>query len=135
MTRVSGSREGLLSVTAALDRWRGENSLPASAVWPFQVALDELLSNTVRCGYADDPGRHEIEVRFEIRDGFIEVAVQDDAAAFDPLQAPEPDTARPILERPIGGLGILLVRRLMDEVRYERVGDRNLLTLRKRLGA
>ena len=132
-TRVKASLAGLEGVTAALDRWRIARGLQASAVWPFQVALDEMLSNTLRCGYADDPGHHEIEVRFAIEGGLMQVAIVDDAAPFDPLQAKAPDTTAPLEQRPSGGLGIFLVRELMDEVRYQRVDGRNVLTLRKRV--
>ena len=61
------------------------------------------------------------------------MVVDDDGAPFDPLQAPEPDTSRPVEERPVGGLGILIVRRLMDEITYHRAGGRNRLTMRKKL--
>jgi len=132
-TRIKASPEGLKSVTAALERWRVAQRLEASAVWPFHVAIDEMLSNTLRCGYAGDACDHDIEVRFAIESGLMQVAIIDDARAFDPLQAPPPDISRPLEERAVGGLGIFLVRRLMDDVRYERSGGRNLLTLRRRL--
>ena len=101
--------------------------------WPFQVALDEVLSNTVRCGYGSEAGEHRIEVRFHLKDQVLELAIVDDAAPFNPLDAREPDTTQPIADRPIGGLGIHVVRRLMDEVEYERKENRNCLTLRKRI--
>ena len=132
-TRVKASLAGLEGVTAALDRWRIARGLQVSAVWPFQVALDEMLSNTLRCGYADDPEEHEIEVRFAIEGGLMQVAIVDDAAPFDPLQAKAPDTTAPLEQRRAGGLGIFLVRELMDEVRYQRVDGCNVLTLRKRV--
>ena len=59
----------------------------------------------------------------------------DDGPGFDPLSAPEPDTSLGIEERPIGGLGIALVRRLMDHVEYERRDGKNRLRLRRRLVA
>ena len=59
----------------------------------------------------------------------------DDAPGFDPLAVPEPDTSLAIEDRPIGGLGIALMRRLMDETEYERREGRNRLRLRRRLVA
>ena len=61
--------------------------------------------------------------------------VSDDGPEFDPLAAAEPDTALGVEERPVGGLGIALVRRLMDAVEYERRGGRNRLLMRRRLVA
>lgn len=132
-TRVRGSLGGIKAAAGDLERFSAENHLDASAVWPFQVSLDEMLSNTVRCGYGDAPGEHEIEVRFHLSDGLLEVVLIDDGAPFNPLEAKEPDTTQPLEERAGGGLGIFLVRRLMDEVRYERLEGRNVLTLRKRV--
>jgi serine/threonine-protein kinase RsbW len=98
-----------------------------------QVALDEVLSNTVRHGYRSQ-GDGRIEIGFRIGEGILEVTIQDDAPAFDPLAAPVPDTTSGLAHRRAGGLGILLTRRLMDEVEYERAEGRNCVTLRKRTG-
>jgi len=62
-----------------------------------------------------------------------EVVVTDDGPAFDPLGAPEPDMSLGVEERPVGGLGIALVRKLMDETEYERRDGKNRLRLRRRL--
>jgi anti-sigma regulatory factor (Ser/Thr protein kinase) len=64
----------------------------------------------------------------------VEVTVADDGPAFNPLLQPEPDTTLPLASRQPGGLGITLIKSLMDDVRYERT-DRNILTVRKRLGS
>jgi anti-sigma regulatory factor (Ser/Thr protein kinase) len=99
-----------------------------------QVTLDEVLSNIVQHGYRGRPeGR--IEIDFHLADGTLEVTIQDDAPAFDPLAAPLPDLAAGLAERRIGGLGILLTRRLMDDVQYARADGRNRVTLRKRTPA
>jgi len=61
--------------------------------------------------------------------------VEDDGKPFDPLQAPPPDLSLPLERRPIGGLGIHLIRNLMDEVSYARVGGRNVLKMVKHLSS
>ena len=71
----------------------------------------------------------EIEVR--LRETVLEVTVSDDAPAFNPLEAGEADTTLAAEERPVGGLGISLVRKLMESVVYERRGDRNRLVFRR----
>ena len=130
---VPGSLDGVRRAAAALDEFSREALLPAGDLWPFQVTLDEVLSNVVRHGYgADAPSSREIEVQFGLKDGVLELVIQDDAAPFDPLAEAPPDTAS--LERPPGGLGIFLVRRLMDEVAYERREGRNRLVCRRSVG-
>ncbi|MEI9479990.1 MAG: ATP-binding protein, partial [Deltaproteobacteria bacterium] len=61
----------------------------------------------------------------------VSLTVQDDGRPFDPLYAQAPDIHSPLAERPVGGLGIYIVRKMMDEVRYEHRGGRNILTLVK----
>lgn len=132
---VPASGEGLHRVVAAFDAFAGENRLPPHVVQAAQVALDEILSNTVRAGWADGAARGEIQVSFRILEDLLEVVISDDARPFNPLEREDPDVSAPVLERPIGGLGIYLVKRLMDVVEYERAGDRNRLRLGKRIGA
>lgn len=131
---VPASGEGLRRVVEAFDAFSAENRLPQQAVQAAHVALDEVLSNTVRAGWADG-ATGEIQVSFRILEGLLEVVISDDARPFNPLEREDPDLSAPLLERPIGGLGIYLVKRLMDVVEYERAGDRNRLRLGKRIGA
>lgn len=129
---VSGSAEGVLEVARAFDAFSASNGLPGSLVRSVHVVLDELLSNTVRSGFA--PGQTgRIDVRFEIADGALDVLIVDDGVPFDPLARVDPDTTAPIEARPVGGLGIYLVRQLVDRVDYERLGPENRLRLKKRI--
>jgi serine/threonine-protein kinase RsbW len=95
----------------------------------FTVALDETLTNAVSYAFPGG-GRHLIAVRIEHRAGTLTAIVSDDGAPFDPLAQPIPDVHAPIAERRVGGLGIHLLRTLMDSVEYRRRGGRNELTFR-----
>ena len=106
--------------------------LPAAALHDLSVAFDEALSNIVKYGYGDD-ARHEISVQLTIAGTQVVAEVRDDGIPFDPLSVPAPRLEGGIDERPIGGLGIYLLRQLMDEVRYERRGNRNVLVMKKRI--
>lgn len=79
----------------------------------------------------------DLELRLDlgVEPPVCEMMVVDDGPEFDPLSVPEPDRALGVEERPIGGLGMALVRRLMDEVKYERRDGKNRLRLRRRLVA
>jgi anti-sigma regulatory factor (Ser/Thr protein kinase) len=97
------------------------------------VSLEEVLVNLNSYGYAD---RHEhaIEIRIALEeDGRLRIEVEDDGRFFNPLDAPEPDVTKPLEARPIGGLGLFLVRNLMDELSYQRHRDRNLLIMHKKI--
>jgi serine/threonine-protein kinase RsbW len=105
-------------------------ALPEGFEGPVTLCLEEVLSNVIRHGCL--PGeRCEIEVRYRTLDGGIEVEVRDNAPAFDPLSLPPPDLTAPLEQRKAGGLGVFLVRKMMDEVRYEYRNGRNQLLFRK----
>jgi anti-sigma regulatory factor (Ser/Thr protein kinase) len=98
------------------------------AVYAAELALEEILSNVIGHGYQDGK-RHEIAVVLGVREGGVELQVTDDGREFDPLAAPEPKLDVPLAERRIGGLGIHLLRAFARELRYQRLGNLNLLWL------
>jgi serine/threonine-protein kinase RsbW len=131
--RVAGSDQGLIRASAALDAFTLAQGLPPPVSQALHVALDEMFSNAVRHGYAAAGRAGEIELRFGLADGAVELLMLDEAPPFDPLVVREPDTEAGLEERQVGGLGIFLVRRLMDAVEYERSEGKNRLRLVKRL--
>ena len=108
------------------------HGLASVVIHDLCVAFDEALSNVVKYGYRDDK-RHEICVRLEIAGMDVVAEVVDDGIPFDPLSAPPPYLEGGLDERPIGGLGIYLLRQLMDEVHYVRRGNQNVLVMKKRI--
>ena len=99
----------------------------------LHLTLEELVTNVISHGYTD--GRtHTFTVALAADNGRVTAIVDDDAPAYDPLSRPEVDTSFPIEDRPIGGLGVHLVRKLMDTARYERRDGHNRLTLQRTLG-
>jgi anti-sigma regulatory factor (Ser/Thr protein kinase) len=124
-------RNDLAAVAAAVERVPGV--LAACGCDPglqsqFALAFDELLSNLVKYGYPDD-GVHLIECEIGREGDTVVAVIRDDGVPFNPLNQPSPDTSLPLEAREMGGLGIHLVRRLFDEVRYQRRDGRNVLTL------
>ena len=105
---------------------------PAKWILNLNISLDELITNIVSYGYRDT-GEHEIRVTVTDRSGSLVTVVEDDGIAFDPFtSAPEPDLDASVEERRIGGLGVYFVKTLMDGATYERLGDRNRVTLTQR---
>jgi anti-sigma regulatory factor (Ser/Thr protein kinase) len=94
----------------------------------LQLALEESITNVINHGYRDGE-RHTFTVDLTLEGRRITAVVSDDAPAYDPLARPEVDTSRSLAEREIGGLGVHLVKKLMDSARYERRDGRNVLTL------
>jgi serine/threonine-protein kinase RsbW len=127
---VPGTLAGVLEAVQAFERFGRSHALSASAAWRFPLALDEILSNIVQHGLAGRRGA--IDLMFSIDGAEVAVEIIDAADAFNPLLAPPPDTSSALEDRQPGGLGIALVRRLMDDTRYERRDDRNHFIMRWR---
>jgi sigma-B regulation protein RsbU (phosphoserine phosphatase) len=94
------------------------------------LVLDELLNNVISYAFADEAD-HDIGVTFELSGDRLSVTISDDGSPFNPFAGSPPNTGLSIEEREIGGLGIHLVRSMMDEVSYNRRTDRNVVILVK----
>ena len=130
--RLANDLAGLAQLADRVESFGAAQRLPASVVNALNVALDEAVSNAINHGY-DAGVRGEIAVRLRRVPEGVLLEVEDDGRPFDPLQAPPPDLSLPVEDRPIGGLGIHLIRNLMDDVSYARIGGRNVLRMVKRL--
>ncbi len=106
--------------------------IPVPVSRKFKLIFDELLNNVISYAYGDDSD-HDIEVRMELAGKRLTVTITDDGVPFNPLSAAAPDTNLPLEERDAGGLGIHLVRNLVDEVSYHRRIDKNVMTMVKHL--
>jgi serine/threonine-protein kinase RsbW len=107
--------------------------IPARIVHRFQLALEEVLANAIAYAFSD-ADRHQIAVSIEFREGILTATVSDDGAPFDPLTQPPPDVHAAVEDRKVGGLGIHLLRSLMEAVEYRRADGRNHLTFRIHVG-
>jgi anti-sigma regulatory factor (Ser/Thr protein kinase) len=115
-------------VNAAFAEYAEANGVPAAEHRRVQVALDELLTNTITYGKSRD-----ITMEAELTADSLLVRLSDDGTAFDPLIQISPDTTLSVDLRRIGGLGIHLVRQMMDEVSYDRLANRNVVTLTRKV--
>ncbi len=96
----------------------------------IELALEETLVNIISYAFTDEAEAHDIELTVNVTDGhrFI-MTIVDDGKPYDPLTTAEPDLDVDIEHRKIGGLGVMLVKQLMDDVTYSRENNRNILTL------
>ncbi len=95
------------------------------------LALEEAAINVVTHGFVGLPPPHQLTVRLDITAEALVAEITDNGRPFDPTAAPDPDLLLPLDQRRPGGLGVLLIRRLMDHVQYRRNGDFNILRLEK----
>jgi serine/threonine-protein kinase RsbW len=112
-----------------VDDFGRRHQIEPQIIYTMKLALDEILTNIISYAY-DDAKEHIIVIRLSLDQEKWTVEVEDDGRPFNPLNAPEPDTKQLLGERPIGGLGIHLVRKLIDELEYRRQNDRNILVMR-----
>ena len=110
-----------------------EAGLGLDWVMKFQLVIEEMVSNVIFYAYDSQQQEAAIELRFTWEAGTVSILLRDWGKRFDPTAKEDPDITLSAEDRPIGGLGIFMVKQLMDEVRYERVGSSNLLTLQKRI--
>ena len=122
----------LPALTQFLNDFWLETELPAPLSAPFELALEEIFLNVVMHG-SPQGSRPWVQVSLALAEGGLTMTVEDDGPGFDPLSLPPPDVTAGLNERPVGGLGIFLVRQLMDEVTYCRIGERNQLRMTKRI--
>ena len=134
--RLESRPEELSRIEAAIEDLAVSEDWPQDFTFQIQLALEELIVNVINYGHSEEnPEGHEIEVEMRSDEEALTIEIVDDGQPFDPLDdAPKPDIDAGIEDRPIGGLGVFLVQKMMDEMRYRRDGDRNRLTLVKRKG-
>jgi len=106
---------------------------PMRAQMQIDVAIDELLANIA--SYAYGTGKGEVTVRFDFEPGDRTVVLTfiDSGVPYDPLAKPDPDVTLEVDKRSVGGLGIFLVKKTMDDMTYARLDGRNVLTIHKRI--
>ncbi len=115
-----------------IEEFGEKNSLPPDVVFDVSLSLDELVTNIVSYGFPDGE-KSKIEVNITLNETEILVELIDYGIEFDPTKIPDADVTLSIDERRIGGLGIFFVRKKMNEIKYARVNNRNVLTLKKKL--
>jgi serine/threonine-protein kinase RsbW len=118
---------------AALEAFADAHAVPAGDHWALRLVLEELVANVVMHAYpAGNDGVIHVDVT--LSDGVLTATVEDGGPPFDPLARPPADTSAALEERPVGGMGIHLVRTLTDEAAYERRGGRNRVRVTRRTG-
>lgn len=130
--KVSAETKNLTQVLAFVDALLERAGCPLKMQMRIDVAVEELYINIANYAYLPGKGEAVISVWFE-DDSTIVIEFRDKGKFFDPLMKEDPDVTLSAGERPIGGLGIFMVKKSMDDVQYRREGDQNILTIKKKL--
>lgn len=129
---VNNKIEELTRVERFLEELAHEWNLPEQLVLSLNLVIEEALTNTILYGFHDEES-HVIEILFNLNAGIISITISDDADEYDPTQKSDPDILLSAEERPVGGLGIYLIRKIMDSVQYKRINNINNLILTKNI--
>ncbi|MDF9391805.1 MULTISPECIES: ATP-binding protein [Methylococcus] len=124
----------LIEVMEQLEAFCSAAGVPEPVTVQLNLVLEELATNTIKYGYPAGE-RGEIGVCLTLHGSRASLTVTDDGDEFDPTIAPSPDIHSKLEERAIGGLGILLVMRMMDSIGYRRCDGKNVVSVTKRLTA
>lgn len=120
--------EDLKNVFEAVEDFAERAQWPMNLVFQVKLILEEMALNVINYGGVE--GHEPIDITLKTKDDTVTIEIKDVGQPFDPIKdAPSPDLSLGLEDRPIGGLGLYLVRSMVDEMHYERLGGHNHLTL------
>ena len=128
---LDATAENVRTVTAFVGQVLDQANCPLDTRRMLNIVIDEVFSNIAQHAYGSARGTATVKVGLEEDGQTLTLIFQDRGVPFDPLSAKEPDTSLSATDRPLGGLGVLLVKKLMDTASYEYRNGQNVLTLRK----
>src|SRR5690606_21062766 len=131
--QIKGSLEAIVQARHFVHQAALDAGLSEQAAHHCALAVDEACTNIVEHGYRGEGTNQVIVISCRKDDNGFVITVLDDSPAFDPLAVPDPNPAASMNEREPGGWGVFLIKKLMDDVVYDRQNSRNRLLMMKRL--
>lgn len=128
---VEATKENIPQVTAFVDRQLEDIGCPMKAAMQIDIAIDELFSNIAHYAYRSGTGPATVRVETVEDPMAVIITFLDHGVPYDPLKKEDPDISLSAEEREVGGLGIYLVKKSMDELDYEYRDGQNILRIRK----
>lgn len=128
--QIQNNVAAVQAANETVSRWLAERGAPADLQYFANLVIEELATNCIKYAYGDEK-EHRIEVKLSVSPNSLVMTVSDDGHPFNPLEAPAPDMALGPEDRPVGGLGLHLLRKMSDSMDYIREDGKNRLTLRR----
>ncbi|MBE9533732.1 MAG: ATP-binding protein [Proteobacteria bacterium] len=119
-------------LSKAVAEFGKKNNLSSEVIYDVRLALEEVVSNIINYGFEDNY-EHQISIEMNLQGETLTMKIKDDGKPFNPLEVKSTNLEKPFDEREIGGMGIHIVQQLMDELRYNREKDNNILLLKKHI--
>ena len=116
-----------------VERFGNLVGLPKKQIFQINLALDELFTNIVSYGYTDNK-THWIKFNLRADSDAVKIRIEDSGIAFDPVGTSTSGSAPPLEDCKIGGLGLHIVKKIMDQIDYTRKGNKNIITIKKYIG-
>ena len=130
---IEATLENIEPVTDFVDAQLEQLDCPPKAEMQINIAIDELFSNIARYAYNPEVGNATVRVEVKQDPMCVVITFIDNGVPYDPLQKEDPDITLSADERTIGGLGIYMVKKTMDEILYEYKDGKNILTIKKNI--
>ena len=128
---IKNDPEQLALLYDFLEQQAGNCGFDAALLMQIKLAMDEAVTNVIQYAYPGSEG--DICIDMGCDNGQLKIVITDNGIRFNPLEKQEPDITLSLDERPVGGLGIFLVKQLMTDVRYDRSEGKNILTMTKEI--
>lgn len=126
--KIENSISSLETLMPPVSKFLRQRPISPKTAYVVSLMLEEIITNIVKYAYDDSESR-DIDIGLTIDDKTVVIRIQDDGRKFDPSGFPEPDTSLPVEKRTDGGLGIHLVRKMSESMKYWRENDRNFLEI------
>lgn len=120
-------------VTSFVVDWLESLDCPMRVQTQIDLSIDEIFTNIASYAYGSGTGDATVQLDFDEASRTVSITFVDSGIAYNPLEKPDPDVTLPAEEREIGGLGIYLVKKVMDGLNYKRENGLNILTLYKKI--
>ena len=130
---VDAAIENIPAVTAFVEEQLEQVGCPMKAQMQIDIAIDELFSNIAQYAYSPKTGKATVRVEMTEDPMAVVITFIDNGIPYDPLAKADPNVSLPADNRQIGGLGIFMVKKSMDEINYEYKNGQNVLTIKKHI--
>jgi anti-sigma regulatory factor (Ser/Thr protein kinase) len=130
---VDAVTANLSKVAEFVESYLSEIDCPMKSMMQINVAVDEIFANIAAYAYDHKQGRARVKIGFDKEASVFWITFTDRGKPYNPMAKEDPDVTLSASEREIGGLGIFMAKKLMDEINYEYLDGKNILTMKKKL--